>query len=368
MFPFALSRTALLLVAWFARYFHPWHLAPPDAAARGWLFHPARLLDVWARWDSGWYLAIAQDGYLHGPLAGQNRIAFYPAYPALLGGLHRLLPAAWRGTGALLAIGVVLSNAFTVAAVALLYRHARELGEEAFARRAVAYLLAFPTAFFLACVYTEALFLFLAVAAFHLARRERWLAAGAAGALAALTRPTGVLLFPALGFMALEASRRDRRRLLRGPPWLLLVPAAFAGYALYCWRLTGDPLAVLRVQGAWGKSSSSIWATFFHPRLNNVYVTPIDGALAALAAALGVAMLWRLPSRGYGVFTLLCVASFSFSGMLSSAGRYVLVAFPVFLVLARAGRSEAFDRAYLVLGATLQALLMAGWARMYWVG
>ncbi len=79
-------------------------------------------------------------------------------------------------------------------------------------------------------------------------------------------------------------------------------------------------------------------------------------------------MLWKLPSRSYGVYTLLCVASFLFSGMLTSAGRYVLVAFPIFLLLGRAGRSEALDRAYVLLGATLQALLLAAWVRMYWVG
>ena len=368
VFPFALSRAALLLVAWFSRYFHAWHLAPQHAAARGWLFHPSRMLDNWARWDSGWYLAIAREGYLAGPLAGENRIAFYPAYPALIGGLHRLLPAGWRGTGSLLAIGILLSNAFAVAALALLYRHARDLQDEAMARRAVTYLLAFPTAFFLSCIYTESLFLFLAVAAFHFAGRGRWPVAGTMAAVAALTRPTGVLLFPALAWMALEEARTGARRLLRSVPWLFLAPALLGAYALYCWHLTGDVLAVLHVQAGWGKSMSSPWATLFHPRLNNVFVTPVDGALTALAAVLGIAMLGKLPSRSYGTFTLLSVASFCFSGMLTSAGRYVLVAFPMFLLLARAGRNEAFDRAYLLLAGTLQALLMAGWVRMYWVG
>lgn len=366
--PFALSRAALLLVGWFSRYFHAWHRASPEAAARGWQIHPQRVLDMWARWDSGWYLTIARDGYAAGPLVGQSPLAFYPAYPALVGGLGRLLPDAWRGPGALLAVAVLASNVFAVAALALLYRHARDLGDEAAARRAVTYLLAFPTGFFLSCAYTESLFLFLAVAAFHAASRSRWPLAGAAAALAALTRPTGVLLFPALALMALEAPRREPRRLARGAPWLLLCPAAFAAYGVYCWRMTGDATAILGVQTAWGKSLVPPWSTFFHPRLNDVYVTPVDGALAGLAVLLGVLMLWKLPSRSYAVFTLLCVASFAFSGMLTSAGRYVLVAFPMFLLLARAGRSGAFDRAYLTLGATMQALLMAGWVRMYWVG
>ncbi len=136
------------------------------------------------------------------------------------------------------------------------------------------YVLAFPTAFFLSCAYTEALFLFLAVAAFHLGSRRRWAGAGAVAAAAALTRPTGVLLFPALLCMASEQGRRDGAGLLRGSPWLLLGPAAFGAYAIYCWHMTGDPAAIVRVQTAWGKAYSAPWVTLFHPKLNDVIVTP----------------------------------------------------------------------------------------------
>ena len=368
LFPFAVSRVALLLVGWFCRYFQAWHLAPSDAAARGWLFHPSRLLDMWARWDSGWYLAIAQHGYATGPLTGENRIAFYPAYPTIVGWLERLLPHAWQGMGALLWTGIILSNVSAIAALTLLYRHARDLDDEASAGRAVQYLLAFPTAFYLSCFCTESLFLVLAISAFHSARRGRWWLGGLLGGLAALTRSTGVLLFPALAWMAFESARAGGRHALRHAAWLLLIPSALAGYACYCWILTGDPLAVLHVQTHWLRSPSAPWTTLFHPRLNNVYVTPVDGALTLLAVILGIAMFWKLPSRSYGLYTLLCVASFVFTGTLNSAGRYVLCAFPIFFLLARAGRNPAFDRVYLVIGVVMQTLLMAGWNRMYWVG
>jgi Mannosyltransferase (PIG-V) len=367
LLPFAVTRAALLLVGWFSRYFQSWHRAPSDAAARGWLSHPARMLDMWARWDSGWYLAIARQGYVAGPINGENRIAFYPAYPTLVGSLERLLPRAWQGTGALLGIGVMLSNLSALAAAALLYRHARDLEDEASAGRAVLYLLVFPTAFFLSCFYTESLFLLFAIGSFHAARCDRWRWAGVLGGLAALTRSTGVLLLPALGWMALESAQAGEKGWARYA-WLLLIPCAFGGYAVYGWSLTGDPLAVLHVQTYWLRSLSPPWATLFHPRLNNVYVTPVDGALTLLAVILGLVMLWRLPSRSYGIYTLLCVASFAFTGTLNSAARYVLCAFPIFFLLARAGRNQAFDRAYVIVGVALQTLLLAGWTRLYWVG
>ena len=43
-------------------------------------------VDVWARWDSEWYLAIARSGY-----HDVTSAAFYPLYPAVVGGLGRVL-------------------------------------------------------------------------------------------------------------------------------------------------------------------------------------------------------------------------------------------------------------------------------------
>ncbi len=366
--PFAVSRAALLGVAWFARHFHPYHLAPAEEAARGWALVPVRMLDVWARYDSNWYLAIATGGYAPGPLVSQNRLAFYPLYPSLLGGVHALLPRAWQGPTALVVLGVAISNAFALAAVAMLGRYAlARSGDEALARRAVWYLLAFPTAFFLSCVYTESLFLFLAVGSFHLAHRRRWGAAGALAALAALTRPTGALLLPPLAWLAWRQGRGSR--LPRGALALALVPLAFGGWAVACWRLTGDPLAFLHVQAYWGRSAVAPWTAFARAIAGGSVVPRLDAALTVLTLALGAAMLWRRDDRPEGLFTVLCVAAFAFGGTLASASRYVLVAFPVYPLVARAAaRSETLDRAWLVGGAAFQALLLAAWARFYWVG
>ena len=46
------------------------------------------LIDVWARWDSVWFLRIAEDGY---GTAEEAAAAFYPLYPLLVGFLGRIL-------------------------------------------------------------------------------------------------------------------------------------------------------------------------------------------------------------------------------------------------------------------------------------
>ena len=98
--------------------------------------------------------------------------AFYPLYPLTLAGVGRVFG------GHYVAAGIVVSLAAALAAFVLLYRLAEtRLGADG-ARRAVLYLAVFPMALFLGAVYTESLFLALAIGAFLLAERGRWVGAG----------------------------------------------------------------------------------------------------------------------------------------------------------------------------------------------
>lgn len=364
--PFAISRAVLLLAAWFGRYF-PREPRYPDAEAlaRGWAFVPWRALDVWGRWDTSYYLRIAQDGY---PTGGGPELAFFPGYPALL----RAAASAWGAppsTRALFVSAVAVSNVAAIAALALLYRLARErLGDDAAAARSVAYLLAFPSALFLSCAYSESLFLLLAVGAFAAGLSGRWWLAGVAGFGAALTRPVGVLLVPPLAWTYLEAVDWDLRRVRRDALWLLLVPAGIASYALYGWKITGNPGAVFQVQAGWGRPLSWPWTTLTRPRGFHGYLTRIDGTLTITFAALGAWGLRASRTRGLAVLLLFLLVPILTSGTLMSGTRFLATAFPAFVLLASLGRSHAFDRGYRYAAVALQALFMAAWSQFYWLG
>ncbi len=73
------------------------------------------VVDVWARWDSEWYLRIAESGY-DWP---SSTPAFFPLYPLLVGGLGRILG------GQFLLAGLVVSLAACAVAFVLLYRLVR---------------------------------------------------------------------------------------------------------------------------------------------------------------------------------------------------------------------------------------------------
>src|SRR5262249_1195751 len=190
--------------------------------------------DVWARWDSVFFVRIAEHGY------DRASAAFYPLYPGLVALLGRVF------FGHYVLAGIVISLAASLGAFALLYRLAEErLGADG-AWRTVLYFAIFPTALFLQAVYSESLYLLLVLAAFVAAERGRFALAGVMSGLAILTRVTGFALLPALAVLAWRAP--DRKRALGG--LALALPVA-AVYPLVLWQQGDDPWAVWDAQGQW---------------------------------------------------------------------------------------------------------------------
>jgi mannosyltransferase PIG-V len=193
------------------------------------------------RQDAQWFLRLATAGYSH----GDNSAAFFPAFPLAIRLVH-----AVPGIGPLGA-GLLVANACAFGALVVLHGLTRfELGDAA-ARRAVLFTALFPTAFFLYAPYTESLFLLTSIACFWFARRDRWVWAAVAGALAAATRSIGVVLILALWVEVVAQHRRDGRAML---PRFVAAGAIAIGPALYAgwwWLRARDVFAPLDAQRAW---------------------------------------------------------------------------------------------------------------------
>jgi 4-amino-4-deoxy-L-arabinose transferase-like glycosyltransferase len=342
--------------------------------------------DVWARWDSVWFLRIAEDGY--GSIE-RTAAAFYPGYPAVVAVLGRVLG------GHYVTAGILISLAAALGAFALLYRLAEaRLGSDG-ARRAVLYLALFPMAFFLQAVYSEALFLLLTLAAFYTAERGRFLGAGALTGLAVLTRPAGFALLPALALLAWRS--RQRGRSLAS---LAVAPAIFALYPLYLWREVDDPWAFLDAQDVWtrhlsaagplggiweglragwagarqllsGSDAHVYWSAVQDTDPDRVAALNLQG-LAFLALFLFLTVVaWRRFGAPYGLF---CAASLAIPlsvpserWPLLSLPRFGLVVFPFFLALAWLGRTERVHTAIVAVSALFLGVAVAQWALWQWV-
>jgi hypothetical protein len=149
------------------------------------------LLGIWERFDTLWFLRIAEHGYDR-PMA----VIFYPLYPAVIRLLSRLMPA--------MAAALLVSTAAAFFLFWGLLRLASEFSE-ASKLRTLLLLSVWPTSFVLFAGYADSLTIALAVWAVIFGREARWEAATACGLLAGLARPTGVLVFVPLLVMAVRS-------------------------------------------------------------------------------------------------------------------------------------------------------------------
>jgi hypothetical protein len=385
---FAWSRAAIWAAALFA-----WLVFEPNRHPRAARWDDPALTrdlgwvtDVWARWDSVWFLRIAEHGY--GSVAG-TASAFYPLYPLTLAGTGRALG------GHYVLAGILVSLAAAIASFVLLHRIAEDhLGAEG-ARRAVLYLAVFPMSLFLQAVYSESLYLALVLAAFVLAERRRWLGAGAATGLAVLTRISGVALLPALALMAWR--QPERRRALAS---LAIAPAIFAFYPLYLGLSRGDAFAFAKAQGFWNRHLShagpfgglwdglrSGWAgieQLASGSHTHVYWTPVQDTDPMRAATVNLEALaflillvcltviaWRRFGAPYGLFSAVSLAIPlsvpSERWPLLSLPRFGLVLFPCFLALATLGGRPRVHTAILVISSIMLGVAVTQWSLWQWV-
>jgi hypothetical protein len=369
--PFVATRLALLLVGWMAQLF-PASPAYPlqDVVARGWHFSPYRWLDMWGRWDTGWYLTIVREGYwLQGNhTQQQSNVTFFPLYPLVVRALLWPIPDAWETNGLVLLVGVLLSNACLFGGVTLLYLLAQSLTNDAsVAQRAVRYLLLFPTSFYLSSFYTDAAFLCISAAALLAAQQRRWALAALAAALLGITRPLGIMMTPILFWFYLSAAGWRIQNLRAGGLWLFLAPVPFLIHLGWMGLATGDWLAPMHAQQAYFRGFAWPWTTLFAPNHSQPWITPLEQAFIMLFLVVALVACWRLPSAGYGLWVLALILPFLFTGITVSALRYVLVAVPVYVVLAQWGRVNTLDTLLQMLFFAIQIVLMVAWSQFYFI-
>ena len=311
--------------------------------------------DVLARWDSDWYLRIAESGYRW----PSSTPAFFPLYPALVAGVGRVL-----GDHFLLA-GVLVSLAAGAAAFALLYELVRVRLGAGDARRAVLYLAVFPTSLFLGVVYAEALFLALAIGTFLLAERGRLGWASLAAGLAILTRAQGLALLPALALFAWRSERRARGLLA------LAVPIAlFLVYPIVLEVWIGHGLAFLDAQRIWDRSLAPLGP--LGGLVQAVGEGDVVGPLLAVGFLALAVLAWRVLGAAYGIYALVALAlPMAFPserlGGLYSFPRLALAAFPCLVALAVLGRDRRVNVAVVAVLCAALAVDVVRWALWYWV-
>lgn len=298
-------------------------------------------IDQIGGWDTTWYLDVARNGYAHD--AGQvgevfTNLAFFPLMPALM--------ALFLAIGVNPFIGaLVVSNLAFLGALAGLHRlTAARAGDEA-ADRAVWVLALAPPALYCSLAYTEGIAVLCAVVAAYCAVRGRFALAGLIAAVAALTRPTGILVALLVGLLALYAPGERRARLGRAA--LGVLPSVVAVAAFLGWMAVarGSAFLPLEAQRAWDRGQLGIGLVTAAP--NEIaagwrLVTEWHLTAAWHAAARDIAFtaayiwllarLWRAEGGLRSPWVVYCLAVLAVplsSGTITSMARFGLLAFPL---------------------------------------
>jgi len=144
--------------------------------------------NLFARWDSCYYLNIAREGYV-----GESHWAFRPLFPLILRGLGTHLSARIGFDASATVSGFLANNLFFMAALILIYKLTRNFYPDGAAYRAMLLVAFFPSAVFYSSIYAESLYLLLLAACFYALERGALYTSGGLGFLAGLTRPEGFL-------------------------------------------------------------------------------------------------------------------------------------------------------------------------------
>ena len=341
---YGLSRLLVLAAAFVAT------ISTRDPGAGPWPRIPGphiALLRTLARWDSAWYLDIAQHGYHHVSVwpGGNSSFAFFPLFPWLVRAL------SWLTLGSPLIAALVLTTVLGAVGALLIWRLTAQIFGDEVAYRAAALFCFFPASFVLSMAYTEALTIAAAAGCLLALTRRRWILAGGLGAAAAMTRPTATVLVVVAAWCALSAWRRGEGwRALWAP---VLTATGTAVVMIYQWVLSGHPFEWLRVETQSWHDRSGFTFDAVHrfldfvkaPTFNfgigglNDLVWTTGFVLAAIGAVLMVRRRLPAPLLIYGFGALVFAAS-SFD--VGPRPRPLLVAFPIIIAIAASVRGWAW--------------------------
>lgn len=329
------------------------------------------LLSPWANFDGIYYLFIAASGYT------VDNSGFFPLLPLIIKALifpfGNLQPLDTQE----FFIAFVLVSVIAYFAIYFFYKLVKLDYPQNIAKWSVAFLLVFPTSFYLASIYSEGLFLLLLFISFYFARKKNWVLSAIAGALLTATRFVGVGIFPALlfEFWVLEKTFFSKKIFP-----LFLVPAGLISYMWYNFINWGNPLLFIEAQGNLANSRSvdqvifPLQTVFRYFKI--LFQFPANQyewwiALLELSIFIFVSILlfiaWKKKVRtSYLIFSVFVFLVPTLTGTLTALPRYVLPIFPVFIALTLV-ENKILKAIYLTVGIILLFILFALFSKGYFV-
>lgn len=270
-------------------------------------------------WDGGHFLGIAEHGYKY-----DFQLAFYPLFPISIKLIWIILPIPTQ------IIGFLLNLIFLI----ILLKYFKKLIEldfkEVVATRAIIALLLSPVSFFLLLPYSETLFLLLTVLSFYYIRKDRVFFGLLFASLSFVTRPLGLATILAV-FYEIYLIRKSLN------PKYLLTFMPFAVFLVFGWIQTHQKLFFIHTEEYWQRTlalpGQNIIEAVREVRHSNAIFRPLSELIALFFGLLFTALAFIKLRRSYFIYILLSLMLPLFTSKLTSLPRFLLVLFPIFILL-----------------------------------
>ncbi len=317
-------------------------------------------------WDGLSYLNIAQNGY---PVSGPDivRIVFPPLYSFLIWILDIFHRNPYLNS-------LFLSNLFFVTGCLLFYKILSLDYSPSFCLKCLTLLAFFPTGYFFSTSYAESLYFFLFCLAFLAIRTNHSSQSAAIAGLAALTKPFGLILGPAI---IVEAWRRKlgKRKIILISVVFVLV---YGVYLFLNYHLFGDPFIFKKfLDQYWNKSFTFPWVSIkstwervlLVPDLSShsLIIAHAEAVTATLSWIILPFMVLKYFRWSYLLYYFLSILMMTSTGFLLSLPRYLLSLPPLFIFLTIIMKNRVVFLLWLLFSGSLMLYLgtifaTGGWA------
>jgi len=235
------------------------------------------------------------------------------------------------------------------------------------------------TAFFFGAVYTESLFLLLAVLSIYLARKEKYILSGFFASLASATRILGILLFAVLLIEVVKnrLNITSFRKKISAISGILIAPTGMLSYMYFLQMKFGDALYFLNAQPFFGAERSSLpiitlpqvvyryVKIFLTTHFSISYFISISEFLFTLVPLCFILLNYKKIRFSYFVFMVGALIIPTLTGTFSSMPRYSLVAFLALPLVAKfKNKNYILTSVFFVL---LQIIYVTLFVRGIWV-
>jgi hypothetical protein len=361
-----------------------------DFGLSQWLFS-------WGSFDGVHYITIIDRGYESAALIQ----AFFPAFPMIV----RFLNLVINNT---LISGLLVSNLSFLLFLFIWYLFIEKRYSSKLASLSTLIILLFPSSLFFGAIYNESLFLLSVILSFWFAESKKYFLAVIFIALASATRIVGIFLIPAIlieivfedyNFQNLFSSmfnknKKELKKLstkfkknlssinkkLKPIGIISLGSLGLISYMLFLYLKFGDPLYFFHVQSEFGGTRQESLVSY--PRVvyryikilltarpfNLIYFSSVKELVVGVFGLATILLSFKKVKFSYFIFALIAFILPTLTGTFSSMSRYILVSFPIFIVLAGwVERSKFFRYTWFIFSGILLILNTMLFIQGHWV-